>query len=52
MLLYRLPEGNQELRHGVFLEEEFLSKENSWSKVTIVKIQDPLPDALSQTKVK
>jgi hypothetical protein len=37
--------------HGVFLEEEFLSKERSGSKVTLEEIQDPLPDALGQTEV-
>jgi hypothetical protein len=35
----------------VFLEEEFLSKERSGSKVTLEEIQDPLPDALGQTEV-
>jgi hypothetical protein len=38
-------------RHGVFLEEEFLSKEHSGSKATLEEIQDPLPDASGQTKV-
>jgi hypothetical protein len=29
-------------RHGVFLEEKFLSKEHSGSKVALEEIQDPL----------
>jgi hypothetical protein len=38
-------------RHGVFLEEEFISKECSGSKVTLEEIQDPLSDTLGQTEV-
>jgi hypothetical protein len=39
------------VRHGVFLEKEFLSKERSGSKVTLEEIQDPLPDVSGQTEV-
>jgi hypothetical protein len=39
------------VRHGVFLEEEFLSMKHTGSKVTLEEIQDPLPDASSQTEV-
>jgi hypothetical protein len=38
-------------RHGVFLEEELLSKEHNGSKVTLEEIQDPLSDASGQTEV-
>jgi Reverse transcriptase (RNA-dependent DNA polymerase) len=38
-------------RHGVFLEEEFLSKEHSGIKATLEEIQDPLPDVSGQTEV-
>jgi hypothetical protein len=38
-------------QHGVFLEDEFLSKERSGSNITLAEIQDLLPDVLGQTKV-
>lgn len=37
-------------RHGTFMEEEFLSKESSGSKVTLEEIRDPLPGASVQTE--
>ena len=36
---------------GIFLEEEFLSKENSGSMVTLEEIRDPLPETSGQTEV-
>ena len=37
-------------RHDTFLEEEFLFKESSGSKVTLEEIRDPLPDSSNQTE--
>ena len=37
-------------RFGTFLEEEFLFKESSGSKVTLEEIRDPLPDSSNQTE--
>jgi hypothetical protein len=37
-------------RHGTFLEEEFLSKESSGSRVALEEIRDPLPDASVHTE--
>jgi hypothetical protein len=39
------------VRHGVFPEEEFLSKKNSGSKITLEEIQGPFSDASSQIEV-
>ena len=37
-------------RHGIFLEEEFLSKESSGSRMQLEEIRDPLPDASGETE--
>ena len=38
-------------RYGAFLEEDFLSKESSGSRVSLEEIRDPLPDTSGQTEV-